>query len=253
MLIFMSMGHIYQIRNTITNAVYIGSILKRDPRHRWMRHRKDLRGNHHHSQHLQRAWNKYGELAFVFEVIEQVDGDVIPREQWHLDNRKNNYLPHLNYNVCWIAGNCAGRKWSAEMKRKLSKSHMGQKQTPEAKAQQQTTWANKCKHPYSFTSPDGTVYNDIRNLRAFARGHNLGPNGRVLTQLHRGEIRYYKGWTKTGSKPPLYELYSPEGYYFQGMILKDLCRKNGINYKMIHKYCIKMNKPYQGWIAKRLA
>ena len=248
----MGMGHIYQIRNTINNAVYIGSILKRDPHHRWLRHRTDLRGNCHHSQHLQRAWNKYGEMAFVFEVIERVDGDVLLREQWHLDNRKNNYLPNLNYNVCWIAGNCEGRRWSSAMRKKLSAAHKGLRNTPESIAKQVATWASKCKHPYSFTAPDGNVYSDVRNLRAFAREHPE-LSARVLGQLHNEKIRYCNGWTKTGCKPPLYELYSPEGYYFQGMILKDLCRKNGVNYKMVHKYCLKYNKPYQGWMAKRLA
>jgi hypothetical protein len=185
--------------------------------------------------------------------LEKVNGGIIQREQWHLDNRRNNYPPHLNYNVCWIAGNCQGRKWSPAMRQKLSEAHLGQRQTPEARAKQIATWEKKCKQPYSFTSPEGVVYPNVRNLRAFAREHNLGPNGRPLTQLHRGDIRYYRGWTKTGVSLPSYELRSPTGSITRGMFLKDLCRAGSINYKMIHKYCIGRSKPYRGWIAKCLA
>jgi group I intron endonuclease len=251
MMIFISMGHIYQIRNIINNAVYIGSVLKRNPQDRWIRHRKDLRGNCHHSQHLQRAWNKYGESNFVFEIIENVNKNILLREQWHLDKRKKNFPSNLNYNICWTAGNCEGRRYSKKSLQKMSLSHLGQKQTAEAKTKQLLSWEKKCKTPYSFTSPEGIVYSNIRNCRKFAREHNLDSG--CLLLLHKEKIYYFKGWIKTGSIRPLYELYSPTGYYFSGMFLKSLCKRNGINYKMIHKYCIKQNKPYQGWMARKIA
>lgn len=242
------MGHIYQIRNVITGAVYIGSVLKRDPNDRWVSHRKDLRGNRHHSQYLQRAWNKYGEHNFVFEILEKVDGDVIPIEQKYLDIRKKEYPGHLNYNVCWTAGNCQGRLWSPEMRKKLSIAHLGQRQTPEAKQKQIESWKKKCNTPYSFTSPDGVVYNDVRNLREFSRQH---PEIEVtsLRKLHNEKIQYCNGWSKTGVVLPSYELTSPTGLVTRGMLLKQLCVEGGVNYKMVHKYCIKMNKSYKGWMA----
>lgn len=246
------MGHIYQIRNVITGAVYIGSILKRDPKYRWHRHKTDLRGNYHHSQHLQRAWNKYGEQSFVFEILEKVDGDVLPREQWYLDKRKNEFSPNLNYNVLWTAGSPKGRVWSPEMRKKLSIAHLGQRQTPEANQKQIKSWSNKCKTLYSFTSPEGIIYNDIRNLREFSRNFPK-LNARALGLLYSEKIQYFNGWSKTGVILPSYELISPEGNITTGMLLKKLCIDGEINYKMIHKYCIKMNKPYKGWMAKKLS
>lgn len=249
-MIFMSMGHIYQIRNVITNAVYIGSVLDRNPQDRWMRHRKDLRGNIHHSQHLQRAWNKYGEQNFVFEILEKVKDNVLKREQWYLDDRKNNHPRRLTYNVCWVAGNCQGRKMKKSTLRKISLANTGRKQTTEAKEKQLHTWAKKCKHPYSFTSPDNVVYNNVRNLRAFAREHNIG-SGSSLRKLHQGKLHQVKGWIKTGTKRPFYELHSPDGLCYGGIFLKSLCQKGNVNYKMIHKYCIKYGKPYKGWTANK--
>lgn len=61
---------IYMIENTVSGMRYIGqsdNISKR-----WAQHRSDLRGNRHDNDHLQKAFNKYGEGAFVFRVLEEV-------------------------------------------------------------------------------------------------------------------------------------------------------------------------------------
>jgi hypothetical protein len=136
------------------------------------------------------------------------------------------------------------------MRKKLSEAHKGIRPTERAKANQRATWARKCKTPYSFTSPEGKVYDNVRNLREFAREHNL--NARALGLLWTGKIRYFKKWTKTGISLPSYQLVSPTKHIFTGMLLKKLCIDNNVNYKMVHKYCLGMNKPYQGWMAKQL-
>lgn len=57
---------IYLIRNTITNDGYIGQAF--NTRKRWSRHTWALQRNIA-SQHLQRAWNKYGSTNFTFEIL----------------------------------------------------------------------------------------------------------------------------------------------------------------------------------------
>jgi group I intron endonuclease len=85
----MSCG-VYQIRNTINGKIYIGS--SKEIEERWKRHLKDLQDGRHHNIKLQRAFNKYGEAAFVFEVIELADPNcLLIREQSYLDNNKNGY------------------------------------------------------------------------------------------------------------------------------------------------------------------
>lgn len=61
---------IYKIINLINNKFYVGSTNNHYERFRV--HRNRLRGNKHHSKHLQAAWNKYGEESFVFHVIEEI-------------------------------------------------------------------------------------------------------------------------------------------------------------------------------------
>jgi len=69
----MKQSVIYKIINTINNKFYVGSTTNQYERFRV--HRARLRNNKHHSHHLQAAWNKYGEQAFVFHVVEVVQED----------------------------------------------------------------------------------------------------------------------------------------------------------------------------------
>lgn len=59
---------IYRIRNVYNDKYYLGSCLSAVTREK--KHFSDLRKQRHHCIHLQRAYNKHGRSAFVFEVIE---------------------------------------------------------------------------------------------------------------------------------------------------------------------------------------
>lgn len=59
---------VYSITNIKTGKVYIGS--SKNINERWWRHKYDLKLNKHSNRHLQRSYNKYGENAFRFQVIE---------------------------------------------------------------------------------------------------------------------------------------------------------------------------------------
>lgn len=242
------MGYIYNIINKVNGAIYVGSTITTDPRKRWWRHIKDLHSNIHHSRHLQRAWNKYGCDRFEFRIVKVVlDKDILTEEQSYLNDRKNNYPSKLNYNECWIAGNCTGRKVSQKTREKIKQAHLGMKQSEKTKEKKSFAWDKKCKTPYSFTSPDGIVYNNVRNLRRFGRKHNL--NAGCLRLLHNKKIKYHRGWFVTDIPPVYYKLISPDGLTLEGLVLKELCRKGKVNYKMIHRYCVKKNKPYNGWFV----
>jgi group I intron endonuclease len=71
---------IYKIINIINSKFYVGSAV--DLKRRKTRHFSELRGNKHNNRHLQAAWNKYGEQAFVFVVLEEVaaDADLLTAE-----------------------------------------------------------------------------------------------------------------------------------------------------------------------------
>lgn len=117
----MSTIGIYAIRNKINGKVYIGS--SADIHHRWVSHRSGLNNNKHHAKHLQYSWNKNGEDAFSFEILETCDLDkLVEREQYHIDLNKAVDNDH-GYNTCPAAGSTLGLKASKETKEKLSKFH----------------------------------------------------------------------------------------------------------------------------------
>jgi group I intron endonuclease len=89
-------GGIYKILNLQNGRIYIGSTYRF--KNRAKSHTSELKTNRHLNKFLQNDFNKCGEAAFVFEVLEVVDGDRsvrVEREQFHIDqwydNQKNCY------------------------------------------------------------------------------------------------------------------------------------------------------------------
>lgn len=78
------MSDVYAIVNEINGDRYVGSSVNSQRRYR--SHVRMLATGKHHSQHLQRAWLKYGPECFSLRVLEFVaDGvDLAPREQFHM-------------------------------------------------------------------------------------------------------------------------------------------------------------------------
>ena len=116
---------IYQIVNTVNGKVYVGSAARF--RTRWATHRSLLRKCTHGNEHLQRAWNKYGEASFDFSVLELVEdvAQLIAREQVYLDAV---FALGCQYNVSPTAGSTLGKAHSAETKQKIRESATGRKQ-----------------------------------------------------------------------------------------------------------------------------
>lgn len=110
---------IYAIRNNASGRVYVGSGVRIE--RRWNNHRTLLRNGLHHSDTLQRSWNKHGEKAFSFEVLEVVEdvGRLIEREQHWIDTL-HAACPKRGFNKCPTAGNCLGTKHSLETRAIMS-------------------------------------------------------------------------------------------------------------------------------------
>ena len=66
---------IYEIKNVKTNWRYIGC--SKNVSNRWKEHLRGLKNDNHHNIHLQRAWNKYGESNFEFNILHEFDSEHI--------------------------------------------------------------------------------------------------------------------------------------------------------------------------------
>lgn len=120
-------------------------------------HLDDLRSGDHHSSYFQRAWNKYGEDAFEFRVLEDMSGGdpgaLTEREQWWMDNTDS------VFNMCPAAGSSLGIKRSPETRARIGAASLGRVQSPEA-----------------------------RSKNAEANRGNRSNTGRNLTEVHKANI-----------------------------------------------------------------
>lgn len=83
---------IYKIINTVNGKFYVGSSI--DTRRRFWNHKRLLRNGSHHCCHLQSSWNKHGEDAFEFVVIEEIPDDQCLVEAENIWLREHFGHPH---------------------------------------------------------------------------------------------------------------------------------------------------------------
>jgi len=114
-------GVIYQIENQENGKRYIGSAVNLS--HRQRQHLHSLRHGQHGNRHLQRAFDKYGEEAFEFTTLEDIEDTslLVPREQCFLDSLKP------EYNIAQVAGSSLGIQRTEETRRRVSEAHKGQR------------------------------------------------------------------------------------------------------------------------------
>lgn len=101
---------IYKIINKVNGKYYVGrscNITKR-----WREHKNKLRNNKHCNQHLQSAWNLYGEHSFEFVLVEELNNNkqtLIKAEEKYisifLENRKNGNDNCYNLSISASTGN----------------------------------------------------------------------------------------------------------------------------------------------------
>lgn len=112
---FKIINGVYCIRNKINDKRYIGSSW--NIYDRWYMHKIELNENRHYNRHLQNAWNKYGEDAFEFSVIEIIALDVEDCYQYEIDR--------LSKEKEWVKKfNTLDRKYGYNLKEPINNTYM---------------------------------------------------------------------------------------------------------------------------------
>lgn len=122
---------IYIIENTVDGKVYIGQTVNYKERKK--NHFVNLRRGDHSNEHLQRAFNKFGEESFSMHILQECRED-------ELDDLERSYISKYDstnkkkgYNILEGGERPGYRRHNAETKRKMSLAGKGRKFSEEHK------------------------------------------------------------------------------------------------------------------------
>jgi len=182
---------IYAIR--IQDYVYIGQAS--DIYRRWIAHLSGLRRNKHCNKFLQSVFNKYGESALYFSIIDEtLKSDLTPSEQWYLDTLKMFHPNDKILNLAPVAGSKLGVKHSDEAKAKMRAASLNM--SAETKAKISTAKLGNTSraktHNIILLAPSGARHGPITNIAAFSRKHGLNTGG--IHSIVTGKRKSHNGW-----------------------------------------------------------
>lgn len=234
---FLSSSGIYLILNVVSQSFYIGST-SASFASRMSQHLSRLKRGLHENFLMQRSWDKHGADAFVFRVLEVIDGDldlIFGVEQIWLDATFGN---RARLNLSPNAGSPEGTSWPQEKKDRHSKSR---------------TQAVGVR--FIAIAPDGTVH-EVQGLRSFARDHGLERSS--IVKVLKGKWHSYKGWlfVPDGEIEPLKQkrwsqikwiAVSPSGEEFEIANLNKFARDNGLTDSCLHDLARGRLSQHKGW------
>ncbi len=168
---------IYKIINVVNNKFYVGSAV--DLKRRKTRHFSELRNGRHNNRHLQAAWVKYGEQAFVFVVVEELpdEADLLAAENvWLKEHVGKDYCYNLGVDATapmigmggelsptygrkrtaeeLAAQNWTGKKHTEESKEKIRAHLIGKPKSAEVRAKISATLSGEGNYWYGKKRPD---------------------------------------------------------------------------------------------------
>src|SRR6266545_437257 len=260
---------VYQIRCLITGQIYIGSAVNMLAR--WAEHQRSLRRGIHVNQHLQQAWNKYGEEKFEFTVVEYVKRAFLLRIEQEWIDKSQCTDRKIGFNICLFAGSprdTFAQVWEGFIdpngnevritnlfdfcrQHDLDFPSMHRLAKGNSKLKSYKGWRHRNsvrKRAYvktydGFIDPAGQPAGAITNLAAFCRERGLEKTHMVA--VANGRICSHRGWTyengKQKRKLKMYtEFVGPDKKRVIITNLKEFCRENGLS--AMHMYQLKSGK-----------
>lgn len=181
---------IYKIENIINHKIYIGSAA--NIKLRWSSHKSNLKNNIHENKHLQKSYNKYGEINFSFSILEFVKKEnLIIQEQFWYNFYKNNGFTFYNFNDI-VENPMKGKTHTIETKNKISKINKGRKWSEE------TRMKMKSRVPWN-KGKTGIYSNEVKIKIA----NSL--KGKKLSKETKEKLKGRTPWNKGKKLPPISE------------------------------------------------
>lgn len=221
---------IYSITNLNDgqHTTYIGSTIQ-SFKIRWGVHRSALRHGRHVNSHLQRAWDKYGEDAFAFAIVEVVDDveKVVGRERIWLDFYRM-YVPVYNLSTVIGEEGYLGHPHNEVTKERIRRANSGDRHYMYGKKHSRET---KKRLSEALSGANNPFYGRKHSLATkrkqseAKRGKNNPFYGREFSDEHRKNLANSKA-----KDYPAFENVKTGEIIPPGKNLLKLCRERGFSY-----------------------
>jgi group I intron endonuclease len=242
---FLSKSGIYKIQNLDTGLFYIGSA--KNLKRRFDHHIGRLRNNKHKNQHLQNAWNKYGESSFSFVPILICEPVELLRYEQELINKLNPW-----YNICKTVKSKLGWVTPDAVKEKIRSAQIGKKRrphTPEEKLKISTGILSS-RRVWGHLTPETKEKIRVANV-----GKKLSDETRYKISLsnrgrkHTEETRVKLSISNKNSNAKQYiGLVSPTGLVYRNIFnMSEFCREHFLNRGNIGNVINGNIKHSKGW------
>lgn len=225
---------VYVIANLASEKLYIGSSAKLRNRlttHIWL-----LRNGRHKNAHLQAAWNKYGEDAFMFAPLQYAAVENLEAvEQGMIDKYRD-----VAYNLREVSSSNRGVKFSEEAKRKIGENSKALWERPEYRERMMAVIRER--------QPSAE---QIAKMAATKRGKRLSDDHRqamrdavrkappTRSEAHRAALG--------ASRAKTYIVTSPDGVEQTVTNLRQFCRDNDLQQSHMGKVARGVQDNHKGW------
>lgn len=128
---------VYTITNIVNNKMYVGcstNIL-----YRLCNHKRELKKGIHSNSYIQKAWDKYGEDSFMFEMLVECESEDMYSEENYWCNLLNVHDKEYGYNIA-LTNPYGHIRHSEESKKKMSQYRKGRKM-------EKASWTGKKHSP----------------------------------------------------------------------------------------------------------
>jgi group I intron endonuclease len=171
----MSFVGIYVIRNTVDNKVYVGKSININKR--FAKHQYSLLLNTQQNKHLQRAWNKYGEGNFKFEILELCSELQLNDREIYWISKLNSTDSKYGYNKKYGG---EGGKLTPDALLRMTNSMIGKKHSEKSKKHMSLVHTG---HPVSMTTRNKISRGNKGKVRLLENKQRISATltGRVLS------------------------------------------------------------------------
>lgn len=186
---------VYHIRNKINGRRYFGSAKRF--KSRWKSHERSLNQGIHHNKFLQSDFNKCGSEAFVFEVLQVVDGEQTERlliEQRYLDQFCGDIT--ICYNFSKLASSTHPKN-PEEVSLRKSESMKKAWQNPEHRKNVSEKCSVAAKKQWECEETRQRMIASVTKASEHLKGVSWGSHSeetkRKISESHKGLSEPYKG------------------------------------------------------------